>query len=160
MKGFRRYFLPVAAGACLVVGLSAAVPMVASAKGKTCTVPTGCGTIKASPKTVTASATGTTITVKGKGFRPSDTGVNILECQTGAVAENSCDLSTVTPVTVSSKGTFTATISFLTDTYSDTNKDKCAPTSGSIKTCGIAAGTQAMTDDAGPVAVTIKAPKG
>lgn len=159
MKGFRRYFLPVAAGACLVVGLSAAAPLAASAKGKTCTVPTGCGSLKASPKTVTVSATGTNVTVKGKGFRPSDSGVNILECQTGAVSQNSCDLSTVTPVTVSSKGTFTATLSFLTTTYSDANHDSCAPTSGSIKTCGVAAGTEAMTDDAGPVAVTIKAAK-
>jgi hypothetical protein len=157
MNGIRRYFLPVVAGASLVLAMTAVSPLVASAKGKTCTVSTGCGKIKASPKTVTASANGTTITVKGTGFTKSDTTVNILECQTGAVTENSCDLATVTPVTVSSKGTFTQSFSFLTNTYKDTNKDSCANTGKKpIKTCGVAAGNETMTDDAGPVAVSIK----
>jgi neocarzinostatin family protein len=157
MKGIRRYVLPVVAGASMVLALSAVTPMVASAKGKTCTVPTGCGKIKASPKTVVASATASTITVKGSGFTPNDTSVNLIECQTAAVAEASCDLATVTPVTVSSKGTFTQTFNFVTNTYTDTNKDKCTNTSKKpIKTCGVAAGNQTMTDDASIVAVAIK----
>ncbi|MGH9017115.1 MAG: hypothetical protein ACRDY1_05130 [Acidimicrobiales bacterium] len=154
-----RYFLPVAAGACLVGGLMVANPLVASAK-KVCTNPTGCGSIKVAPKTVTASSTATTVTVKGKGFTPGDSSVNVLECASAAVAENSCDLSTVTPVPlVGPKGTFTVTMNFLSDTYSDTNHDSCVPTGKTTKACGVAAGNQAMTDDAGIVAVTIKAPK-
>ena len=160
MNGIRRYFLPVVAGASLVLAMTAVSPLVASAKGKTCTVPTGCGSIKPAPKTVTASATGATLTVKGKGFTPNDTSVNLIECQTAAVAEDSCDLATVTPVTVGPKGTFTATFSFLTNTYKDVNKDSCANTAKKpIKSCGVAAGNQAMTDDAGIVAISIKAAK-
>jgi hypothetical protein len=156
MNGIRRFVLPVVAGASLVLAMTAVSPLVASAKAK-CTVATGCGKLKVSPKSVTASATGSTLTVKGKGFTPNDTSVNLIECQTAAVAEASCDLATVTPVTVGPKGTFTATFSFLTNTYSDTNKDSCANTGKKpIKSCGVAAGNETMTDDASIVAVSIK----
>lgn len=158
MNKVRRYFLPLVAGASLLIGLSAVSSPVASAKGA-CTVKTGCGTIKISPKSVTASGTAVNLTVKGKGFTPNDASVDLVECQVGAVAEASCDVTTAVPVTVSGKGTFTATFPFLTDTYADGNKDSCKPATKPIKNCGIAAGNEAMTDDAGPDAVTIKAPK-
>jgi hypothetical protein len=159
MKRFGRYVLPLVAGASLVVGMVAVSPMVASAK-KACTVPTGCGKIKLSPKKVTTSGTGTTITVKGSGFTPNDTGVNLVECKVGAETQGSCDLTTAMAVTVSAKGTFTGTISFLTTTFSDADGDSCVPVGkATLKTCGVAAGNVTMTDDAGPVAVSIKNPK-
>jgi len=161
MNKVRRYFLPLVAGASLLIGLSAVSSPVASAKAKPCTVPTGCGTIKISPKSVTASATGTTVTVTGKGFNTSaaDDGVNLVECQVGAVGEDSCDITNVVAVTIGPKGTFSAQFTFLSDSYKDINKDSCTPTGKTLKTCGIAAGNEGMTNDAGPVAVTIKAPK-
>ena len=159
MKRFSRYFLPVVAGSSLVLGLVAMSPMVASAK-KTCGVATGCGKLKASPKKVTTSLTGTTLTVKGSGFTANDASVNLIECDTAATGQGSCDLGTVSSVAVSSKGTFSAQFTFLSTSYADANHDSCVPVGKATSTaCGIAAGNQAMTDDAGPVAISVKNPK-
>ena len=151
MEAIRKYLLPVAAGATLLFGLTAVAPGSASAKK------TSGPSLKISPKSVTASNSPSTFTVKGKGFPPNATDIDVVECQVGTFAESSCDVSTTVPVSVNKKGSFTLTYSkFVTNTYSDSSHDSCQPATRPIKNCGIAAGNLTMTEVAGPYAVKIK----
>jgi hypothetical protein len=149
MKIIRKYFLPVAAGASLVVGLAAVSPLPANAKA------TKPPSIKVSPKSVVESATGTTVTVTGKNFPAGASGSNLVECLIGASGQSQCDIATATPVSITN-GSFTASFKFLSTSYVDAAKDSCTTAKKPIKTCGIAAGNQSMSVEVTPVAVTIK----
>jgi len=155
MSSIRRYVLPIAAGASLVLGLAVALPTAVSAKS---TNPS----IKISPKAV-ANAGGT-VTVTGKNFGDATTGVNLVMCLVGATGQNNCDVGTATPVTVSTTGTFSQTFvvpggSNVTGGYSDEAGDMCGTTAANQKSCGIGAGNPTETEVATPVAIKIKPPK-
>ena len=118
--------------------------------------------IKISPKSV--ANTGGTVTVSGKGWTADPT-LSILVCAVDAASENNCDLSTVQTVNqVNSNGTFSQSFpvpggSNNADGYADEAGDVCGTSKTTQKSCGIAVGNESESETAGPVAITIKAPK-
>lgn len=82
-------------------------------------------------------ANGQTVKVSGSGFTPKDS-LYLIECLQTSTSQTGCDLTTATPVTVSAKGTFSAT-SFTVVTGA-IGTGKCGTTKANADACAINAG--------------------
>jgi|HubBroStandDraft_1064217.scaffolds.fasta_scaffold205491_1 hypothetical protein len=137
MNRMRKYVLPFAASATLVLGLAVAVSTPAVAKAAK--VPT----IKVSPKTGTEGKV-VKITGKNWNYTLSQTdSIGIDECEAGATTENQCDTDVGAIVTnVTTKGSWSATLT-LADPYEDADNPGgtfCGTTTANESACDIGAG--------------------
>jgi hypothetical protein len=159
MSMLRRYVLPVAAGATLVLGLAVGVQTAAVAKAAKAP------SIKVTPKTTT---NGATVTVTGKNWNATlaeTDPIGIDECEVGTTGENGCDTNVGSLVTtVNSNGTWSATLT-LASPYEDANNSEgnyCGTTKTNESKCEVGAGSDDQTQAGAQSAsetIKIKPPK-